>query len=271
MKTQKSFVVAVICLFLGFIVTVSLAQQALNESSRDEVGAGAKLVVTSVSGPTTALHGQNISVSYTVKNQGSAASAAYQVDLYLSTDKTIDPAADRLLRNVTVSAGLAAGQSKKATAKILVPNNGLSGTYYYGAVVASSKKASSKPVSLVRYSLADDNSTVTDHKTGLIWQRADDGQRRNWTDAGQYCVDLVLGGYTDWRAPSIDELLTIVDFSRINPSIDPVFSCQSSFYWSGSALATVPDRGWDVYFESGYSSWYYQTDGYYVRCVRGGP
>jgi len=33
------------------------------------------------------------------------------------------------------------------------------------------QEGSSKQVYLARYSLADDNDTVTDHKTGLIWQR----------------------------------------------------------------------------------------------------
>jgi hypothetical protein len=105
----------------------------------------------------------------------------------------------------------------------------------------------------------------------LIWQRADDGKIRTWADANQYCGDLVLGGKTNWLLPRIDELLAIVDYSRLDPAIDRVFSGHSSFYWSGSTLADVPDRAWDVYFESGYSSFYFKTDSYYIRCVRGGP
>jgi hypothetical protein len=268
MKTQTSFLVAAICLVLGLITAISLAQSAQDDFSAEDLGAGASLVVTSVSGPAQAYLNQMISVTYTVKNQGSQASGAYQVGLYLSKDKTIDPAADRLLGKVAFATGVAPGISRKTTSKVLIPINGLSGKYYFGAVVANSKKASLKQVSILRYA-ADDNDTVTDHKTGLMWQRVDDGLQRNWTAAGQYCADLVLGGYTDWRAPTIDQLLTMVDFSRLNPAIDPVFSCHSAYYWSGSTLAEVPDRGWDVYFESGYSSWYYKTDSYYIRCVRG--
>jgi hypothetical protein len=207
-------------------------------------------------------------VSYTVKNQGNTASGAYQVGLYLSKDKTIDPAVDRLLGKVAYAAGVVPGLSKKLTSKVLIPINGLSGKYYFGATVASSKKASLKQVSILRYAL-DDNDTVIDHKTGLMWQRTDDGQQRNWTDAGQYCVDLVLGGKTDWRAPSIDELLTIVDYSRSDPAIDPVFNCHLWFYWSGSTYPLNADYGWDVYFGYGYSSTWDKGDNYYTRCVRG--
>ena len=192
MKTQKGFLIAVICLVLGLFAPISLAQQGQGEFSAEDLSAAANLVVTAVSGPAQAYLNQTISVTFTVKNQGDAASGAYQVGLYLSKDKTINPATDRLLGKVAYAAGLAPGNSKKGTPKVLIPINGLSGKYYLGATVASSKKASLKQVSILRYAL-DDNDTVIDHKTGLMWQRTDDGQKRNWTDAGQYCVDLVLG------------------------------------------------------------------------------
>jgi hypothetical protein len=235
------------------------------------VHAAADLVVTSISGPTTAIHNQKISVTYTVKNQGTLASGHYQVDLYLSTDKTIDPAAERLLKNVTFSKELEPGQIRRTTTKVLVPVNGLSGKYYYGAVVGSSKKASSKQVSLGRYSLEDDNATVKDHKTGLVWQRVDDGQYRDWEVAKQYCKDLVLGGKTDWRLPSLYELETTIDYSRYDPTIDPLFSCRSDVYWSDTTYVDERDYAWSVYYLNGDVNWYYKTDYYYVRCMRSGP
>ncbi len=271
MQTQKSFLIAVICLVFGFIATISPAQQTPDDLVAVAVGAGANLVVTSVSGPATALHNRKVSVTYKVKNQGDAVSGSYQVALYLSTGNKIDPASDRLLGNVTVATGLEPGLSKQTTSKVLVPMNGLSGKYYYGAVVASSKKASSKQVYLARYSLADDNDTVTDHKTGLIWQRADDGLTRVWADASPYCADLVLGGKADWRLPSIDELETIISYSRNDPAIDPVFECRSYYYWSSSTSVDFPDYAWLVGSGRGHVGAHNKTDYYYVRCVRGGP
>jgi hypothetical protein len=84
------------------------------------------------------------------------------------------------------------------------------------------------------------DGTVTDTDTGLVWQQADDGVERNWEDACQYCQDLVFGGYEDWRTPRIDELRTILDYSRDNPAIDPVFECRSRPYWSGKYLRKPP-------------------------------
>ena len=271
MRTLKSLFIAGLCLIWGFNASVSLAQQAQDDFSAEDLGAGANLVVTSVSGPTSAIHNQTISVTYSVRNKGTVASGAYKVGLYLSTDDKIEPAADRLLDKVTFSKGLEPGKSRKTTAKVLVPINGLSGKYYYGAVVASSKKASSQQLSLVRYSLADDNDTVTDHKTGLIWQRTDDGIVKNWADANEYCADLILGGKADWRLPGIDELVTIIDYSRYDPPIDLVFECRSDYYWSSMTVANGPDAAWDVSFYGGYVDAYGKSDDHYVRCVRSRP
>jgi hypothetical protein len=76
MKAQKSFLIAIISLFLGFIATISLAQRAPDELPTAEVGSGANLVITSVSGPTEAYLNQAISVTFRVKNNGDAVSGA---------------------------------------------------------------------------------------------------------------------------------------------------------------------------------------------------
>jgi len=270
MRARKMFLITAVCLLLGFSATASAAQEIQNQSPVAGVGAGAKLVVTSVSGPATAVHGQSTSVSYRVTNQGTAASGSYTVALYLSRDRIIQPATDRLLDKKTFATGLAPGESRKATAKVVVPLNGLSGNYYYGAVVAGSKKASAGQAFLARYSLADTLETVTDHRTGLVWEQADDGQTRNWDAANQYCDDLVLGGHSDWRLPSMDELQTLIDLSRHHPAIDPMFFCRSGNYWSSSSVAGYTEAAWFADFSYGYLDWLTKPLTYYVRCVRGG-
>jgi hypothetical protein len=115
------------------------------------------------------------------------------------------------------------------------------------------------------------DGTVTDTVTGLMWQQADDGQGRTWESALSYCEALDLAGRTDWRLPDIRELQSIVDDGRYLPAINPAFSCENSFYWSGSTYAGYPDYAWHVHFGYGYAGYGYESFSHYVRCVRGGP
>ena len=72
------------------------------------------------------------------------------------------------------------------------------------------------------------DGTVTDVATGLMWQQADDGNGRNWQDALAYAEQLTLANHNDWRLPNAKELQSIVDYSRspsktISPAINQLF------------------------------------------------
>ncbi len=45
-----------------------------------------------------------------------------------------------------------------------------------------------------------------DPSSGLMWAGKDNGQNVTWKNAVKYCRDLRLGGYSDWRLATIDEL-----------------------------------------------------------------
>ncbi|HEY1207804.1 MAG TPA: DUF1566 domain-containing protein [Terracidiphilus sp.] len=49
----------------------------------------------------------------------------------------------------------------------------------------------------------------TDPATELMWTRRDNGFALRWQPAVEYCQNLHLGGYADWRLPTIDELMKI--------------------------------------------------------------
>jgi len=52
----------------------------------------------------------------------------------------------------------------------------------------------------------------TDPATGLTWTKQDNGGNMNyWNDAKSFCANLKLGGYSDWRLPSFEELQSIND------------------------------------------------------------
>lgn len=75
------------------------------------------------------------------------------------------------------------------------------------------------------------DGTVTDLATGLMWQKADDGVARNWEGSLEYAESLTLAGYGDWRLPNAKELHSIVDYSRVNPAIDPIFTTTDGMGW----------------------------------------
>jgi hypothetical protein len=71
------------------------------------------------------------------------------------------------------------------------------------------------------------DGTVTDNVTGLMWQQSPDRDGDGDIDADDkvsYVVavfgaeELQLGGYDDWRLPTIKELYSLIDFRGIDPS-----------------------------------------------------
>jgi len=118
-----------------------------------------------------------------------------------------------------------------------------------------------------------DNSkqVVKDTKTHLMWQDNKDAKtvKRDWQGAINYCRNLKLGGYRDWRLPSEGELLTIVDYREYKPTISPVFkNVASKPYWSSTSYAGNPSCYWIVSFYNGIVIWDGIEMNDYVRCIR---
>lgn len=98
-----------------------------------ETGSGTPdLMMTAVSGPTSALAGTSITVADTVRNDGTAGSGGFFVGLYLSTDATITTADTQIgSRWVAV---LASGATSSASTSATIPSGTAGGTYYLGAI-----------------------------------------------------------------------------------------------------------------------------------------
>ncbi len=114
-----------------------------------------------------------------------------------------------------------------------------------------------------------------DSITGLQWQ--DDIYAQildtNWTNAIDFCEnELKLGGYDDWRLPNINELLTIVDYTRDTPALDDEFTRYVyGYFWSSTSGYSSFDRAWCANFRYGNIPLdSLKSETYYVRCVRGG-
>jgi len=113
--------------------------------------------------------------------------------------------------------------------------------------------------------------TVLDTETGLRWQQA---VGATGTQAGsvRYCDLLILGGFSDWRLPSVLELASLVDESVASPgpTIDsaafPLTPSQE--FWSSSPALGTPSYGWVVLFDESSALGDDATQMYYARCVR---
>lgn len=102
------------------------------------------------------------------------------------------------------------------------------------------------------------DDTITDQSTSLMWTKKDNGHYNighaiydglNWQAALEYCEQLSIAHYNDWRLPNAKELQSIVDYTRSpdttnSAAIDPVFDVTSitdegrnknyPFYWTGT-------------------------------------
>ena len=126
------------------------------------------------------------------------------------------------------------------------------------------------------------NGTVTDKKTGLMWQKGDNnGETKKWKEALQYCEALELGGYDDWRLPNIRELRSIVDYSKFNPATDSVFqfsglNSENSegelIFWSSTTNPKYDLFVYGIHFKTGEDDGIAKSTTTYVftKCVRDG-
>jgi len=152
--------------------------------------------------------------------------------------------------------------------------------YFTGGSSSYSSKSNSYSARAVRgrQSVSFDNliingdGTATDTSTGLIWQQTTAPEKMIWQSALSYCENLTLGGYNDWRLPTIKELASIVDLSRYNPAIDTSYfpDTYASSYWSSSTVDSITSSAWVVSFMSGLVGYYGKSNSDYVRAVRGG-
>ncbi|HHW4679851.1 MAG TPA: Lcl C-terminal domain-containing protein [Xylella sp.] len=86
-----------------------------------------------------------------------------------------------------------------------------------------------------------------DEKTGLEWAACSFGLYSNKlhdSEAEKGCRAVRIGGHGDWRLPTVDELLTLVDRSRYHPATDvdafPNVVTEGFFrYWTSTPIQRI--------------------------------
>jgi outer membrane receptor for monomeric catechols len=128
------------------------------------------------------------------------------------------------------------------------------------------------------------DGTVSDSKTGLMWQRCSYGQIYNsetgacdgstpsltWQEALRGALNDTTADYDDWQVPNIKELASILEHSCTEPSIneDVFFGTKLQNYWSNTSGVSTMSSAWVYQFDSGLNSLHAKTSSVYLRLMR---
>jgi hypothetical protein len=93
-----------------------------------------------------------------------------------------------------------------------------------------------QPRSFVNDFVDNEDGTVTDRATGLMWQKSGSLERLDNRDANKYVKQLIskdFAGYSDWRMPTVEELASLLARER-KPGVylDPVFDYKQIRCWT---------------------------------------
>lgn len=119
------------------------------------------------------------------------------------------------------------------------------------------------------------NDAVLDKETGLVWERAPGTEKKPWDAAIVYSFSKAVAGRKGWRLPSIEELLSLVDPTRSNPSLPaghPFLNVQlDDVYWSSTlGMSFLPTYAWGYDFSNADTGNNLKSTQRYVWLVRGG-
>lgn len=118
------------------------------------------------------------------------------------------------------------------------------------------------------------NGTVYDKRLKLTWQDSSAAKsiKKKWKGAKSYCENLNFAGFSDWRLPSVEELLSITDMDRFSLATRKAFKNIdfTQNYWSSSSVANkkAPHYAWVVNFRDGNCQLGSKKNLLLVRCVR---
>jgi len=139
----------------------------------------------------------------------------------------------------------------------------------------------------------NNDGTVTDKNTGLMWQQCSLGlsgadcttgtqQSVSWFDALAAANTNTGSGYSDWRLPNKNELHSLVEYACSSPAINETFFPSGSIvanasrrFWTSTPYAGSADSAWVVRFDGGLVRAFTsgapirKNDLYFVRLVRG--
>ncbi len=111
---------------------------------------------------------------------------------------------------------------------------------------------------------------VIDKQNNLIWQDNDEVTQYLETSitAKVYCENIVLNGYIDWRVPTINEMINIIDVKEKNAINNNFKYVQPNLYTTSSFFQEDDELLWAVDFKSGVITTDKKRNENYIRCIR---
>ena len=108
---------------------------------------------------------------------------------------------------------------------------------------------------------------VIDKNTQLMWSKNGEPGTYTWVAAAAACTASRRAGFSDWRLPSSNELMSLVDYANNMQIFNPVFAPSPPTLWSSTPFAPQAGSAWTLYASGGV---YPQSvlDAEAVRCVR---
>ena len=112
---------------------------------------------------------------------------------------------------------------------------------------------------------------VIDKATGRMWERNPPSTTYTQPDAAAYCAGNRLGGFSNWRLPTVTELASILDLSAALPPLinSAIFTNTAAHpFWTSTPHAGDSTNAWEVQFLTGEMAWFDTATLVQVRCVR---
>ena len=143
-------------------------------------------------------------------------------------------------------------------------------------------------------------SMILDQVTGLIWENktnngsiqdqnkvfswydsnpstnqgfsgTDQGYNSDTEDYIQHLNENNLGGFSDWRIPSINELASLMDYENMSIHLDFFPFVIADKFWSSTTVNQTIDRAWSFDFKTGKAIPFFdKSEKLHVLAVRGG-
>ncbi len=119
------------------------------------------------------------------------------------------------------------------------------------------------------FSLQNENTTVTDHSTNLMWQQSGSVSGLSFDKALAYVKNLNTGGFHDWRLPTLREAMSLMepDTNFYGLYLDSRFNEKQSWIWTADPDSS--GKKWGVVFTLGTCALFpAERSDIYVRAVR---